>query len=64
MIERVRTDLRSRLSAYKMPRLLRIVQDYPRTATGKVVKKKVRDTLFPPKGHPEVQLYKPKASKL
>lgn len=63
-IERLRADLRSRLSSYKMPRLLRVTDELPKTLTGKVVKKQVRDTLFPPQGHTDVQEYRPRASKI
>ncbi|UPL03013.1 hypothetical protein LCI18_013947 [Fusarium solani-melongenae] len=62
-IGKLRNDLRARLSPYKMPQLLRLVNDFPRTPTGKVVKKQVRQKLFPPEGHPEVQVYK-RTSKL
>ncbi|KAF5012776.1 hypothetical protein FDECE_1196 [Fusarium decemcellulare] len=63
-IDRLRNDVRSRLSAYKMPQLLRLVDDFPRTPTGKVVKRRVRQELFPPGGHPELQVYKGKKAKL
>ncbi|CAG9952986.1 unnamed protein product [Clonostachys rosea f. rosea IK726] len=63
-IERLRADLRSRLAPYKLPLLLRVVEELPRTPSGKVVKPKVSKELFPANGHPDVQMYKPRRSKL
>lgn len=64
-IARLRDDLRQRLAGYKLPLLLRIVDEFPRTASGKVQKKKVRDALFSQKDHPEVQEHRfDRASKL
>lgn len=56
-INRLRQDLRSRLASYKMPSLMRILTEFPRTASGKVVKKTVQTELFPLKGHPDIQVY-------
>ncbi|OBT71013.1 hypothetical protein VF21_10004 [Pseudogymnoascus sp. 05NY08] len=54
-ITELRQDLRSQLSSYKMPTLLRVVRELPTTASGKVMKKQLGPELFPNAGHPEVQ---------
>jgi malonyl-CoA/methylmalonyl-CoA synthetase len=54
----LRKDLRSQLAGYKMPTMLRIVPELPRTASGKVLKKKLGPIFFPITGHPAVQLWK------
>ena len=43
--EALRTFARSRLAAYKVPKHVTIVDDYPRTAAGKVQKHLLRQTL-------------------
>ena len=54
-IDQLRTDLRSCLAGYKMPTLLRLVKEIPKSATGKVIKKVLVDDLFPHEGHPDIQ---------
>jgi fatty-acyl-CoA synthase len=46
--EALRTFARSRLAAYKVPKHVTIVDDYPRTAAGKVQKHLLRQTLRQP----------------
>lgn len=46
-IDRIREDLAGRLARYKMPTLLRIVDDLPKSATGKISKKVLGPALFP-----------------
>jgi hypothetical protein len=53
-IDTLRRDLRSRLTGYRMPTLLRVVNDLPKTASGKVMKKVLGPQLFP-QDHQEVQ---------
>jgi acyl-coenzyme A synthetase/AMP-(fatty) acid ligase len=43
---------------------LKVVEELPRTPSGKVVKPKVSKELFPANGHLDVQMYKPRRSKL
>ncbi|RFU31222.1 hypothetical protein B7463_g5091, partial [Scytalidium lignicola] len=57
-LDALRQDLRSRLAGYKMPTLLRVVPELPKTVSGKVIKKKLRTELFPAEGHPDVQFLK------
>jgi malonyl-CoA/methylmalonyl-CoA synthetase len=57
-LERLRTDLRGTLAGYKMPTLLRVVPELPKTVTGKVMKKVLRPQMFPAEGHPDVQVWK------
>lgn len=45
-IGRLRADLSSKLARYKLPTLLRIVDELPLTSTGKVAKKRVKSELF------------------
>jgi len=54
-LDQLRSDLRESLAGYKMPTLLRLVNDIKKNATGKVVKKILVDELFPQAGHPDVQ---------
>jgi malonyl-CoA/methylmalonyl-CoA synthetase len=54
-IDQLRTDLRSSLAGYKMPTLLRLVKEIPKSATGKVIKKVLVHELFPQEGHPDIQ---------
>ncbi|KAK3714335.1 hypothetical protein LTR37_007921 [Vermiconidia calcicola] len=54
-IDELRADLRSSLAGYKMPTLLRVVNEIRKNATGKVIKKVLVDELFPKEGHSDVQ---------
>lgn len=60
-IEGLREDLRTRLSGYKMPTLLRVVEgELPKTASGKILKKVLGEKYFP-EGYeriPEAQIWK------
>jgi len=47
-VEALRGFARQRLAAYKVPRHVTIVDDYPRTAAGKVQKHLLRQALRPP----------------
>lgn len=48
-IKKLRADLRERLAGYKMPTVLRIIEDeLPKSGTGKVVKKTLGPQFFPP----------------
>ncbi|KAL4888857.1 hypothetical protein BDV59DRAFT_210634 [Aspergillus ambiguus] len=59
-LEKLRADLRSRLSGYKLPTLLRVVDELPKSASGKVVKRVLSKQIFPPSGHPDIQTWKAK----
>jgi len=65
-LETLRSDLRESLAGYKMPTMLRVVNEIPKSPTGKVVKKVLGPELFPLQGHPDVQAWKARwtASKL
>jgi malonyl-CoA/methylmalonyl-CoA synthetase len=54
-IDQLRADLRSSLAGYKMPTLLRLVKEIPKSATGKVIKKVLVNNLFRQEGHPDIQ---------
>ncbi|TKA71349.1 hypothetical protein B0A55_05122 [Friedmanniomyces simplex] len=54
-IDDLRQDLRGSLAGYKMPTLLRIVDELRKNATGKVIKKALVKELFPDAGHQDVQ---------
>lgn len=62
-LETLRQDLRSTLAGYKMPTLLRIVDELEKNATGKVMKKLLVKELFPVEGHPDVQQWTSKTKK-
>ncbi|KAG8623585.1 hypothetical protein KVT40_008561 [Elsinoe batatas] len=47
-LEQLRLDLKARLAGYQMPTLLRLVDELPKSGTGKVVKKTLGPQLFPP----------------
>jgi len=57
-LDMLRKDLRSSLAGYKMPTMLRVVTELPKTASGKVPKKVIKPELFPPNGHPDIQVWK------
>ncbi|KAF4553998.1 AMP-binding enzyme-like protein 14 [Elsinoe fawcettii] len=46
-LEQLRLDLKARLAGYKMPTLLRLVDELPKSGTGKVVKKTLGPQIFP-----------------
>ena len=54
-IAKLRKDLREGLAGYKMPTLLRVVEELKKNATGKVVKKLLVSELFPEAKHQDVQ---------
>jgi malonyl-CoA/methylmalonyl-CoA synthetase len=59
-LPRLRQDLRSRLAGYKLPTVLRVISDLPKSGTGKVVKKILGPKFFPPidyRNMPEVQMW-------
>jgi len=57
-LDKLREDLRANLAGYKMPTMLRVVKELPKTASGKVPKKVIKPDLFPPNGHPDIQVWK------
>ncbi|OQU98120.1 AMP-binding enzyme domain-containing protein [Cladophialophora immunda] len=61
-LHRLRRDLRARLSSYKLPTLLRVVDEIPKNASGKVPKKVLGPQLFPKEGHRDVQIWRGKAT--
>lgn len=63
-LERLRSDLRSSLAGYKMPTLLRIVDELRKNATGKVIKKVLVGEYFPSQDAEGVQKWAGKKSKL
>jgi malonyl-CoA/methylmalonyl-CoA synthetase len=63
ILDHLRADLRARLAGYKLPTLLRVISELPKTASGKVMKKALKGQLFPPGGHPDVQVWKSKEMK-
>lgn len=44
-IEEMTKHCRGKLAKFKIPRLLRIVNDYPKTAAGKIQKYKLREMI-------------------
>jgi long-chain acyl-CoA synthetase len=42
----IQTYLKERIAGYKIPRLIRICDEFPREDSGKVKKHKLRDALF------------------
>lgn len=63
-LDELRADLRGSLAGYKMPTLLRLVNEIRKNATGKAIKKVLVKELFPPQGHPDVQRWTSTKSKL
>ncbi|PGG96863.1 hypothetical protein AJ79_09425 [Helicocarpus griseus UAMH5409] len=57
-LRELRGDLRTTLAGYKMPTVLRVVKEIPKSATGKVQKKNLSPKMFPAGGHPEVEVWK------
>jgi malonyl-CoA/methylmalonyl-CoA synthetase len=62
-IDDLRTDLRGSLAGYKMPTLLRIVNEIKKNATGKMIKKVLVSELFPKSGHQDIQAWKSSKAK-
>ena len=62
-LERLRMDLREHLAGYKMPTLLRVVGELPKSSSGKVVKRELKKLLFPGQGHPDIQFWKSRKEK-
>jgi malonyl-CoA/methylmalonyl-CoA synthetase len=63
-IDDIRRDLRNRLAGYKMPTLLRVIEgEFPKTASGKVLKKVLGAQFFPEdyRNGSEVQMWTPAA---
>jgi malonyl-CoA/methylmalonyl-CoA synthetase len=60
-LERLRKDLRDKLSGYKLPTVLRLVEgELPKLANGKVSKKQLGPKYFPPDNYrslPEVEVW-------
>ncbi|KAJ5781022.1 hypothetical protein N7457_006182 [Penicillium paradoxum] len=63
-LEKLRMDLRERLAGYKMPTILRVVSELPKSSTGKVVKRLLKKELFPTGGHPGIQTWAFRRSKV
>jgi len=59
----LRDDLKDRLSYYKLPSILRVVPELPRTQSLKVPKLLLKKDLFE-SGHPEIQKMPEKKAKL
>lgn len=58
----LRRDLRSRLAGYKLPTMLKVIEgDFPRTPSGKVLKKILGPQYFPeaPSCGSDVQIFRP-----
>jgi long-chain acyl-CoA synthetase len=49
--DEMKTFLKSRLSPFKVPKEYRVVEDFPRSAAGKILKRDLREMLM--KGHPK-----------
>jgi malonyl-CoA/methylmalonyl-CoA synthetase len=60
----LRSDLRGKLSTYKLPTLLRVVPQLQKTASMKVPKLLVKKELFGHMDCPEIQKWTPTRSKL
>jgi malonyl-CoA/methylmalonyl-CoA synthetase len=56
-LDKLRHDLRKSLAGYKIPTILRVVDELRKNATGKVIKKVLVKELFPKDGNPDVQLW-------
>ncbi|KAF7193627.1 Malonate--CoA ligase ACSF3, mitochondrial [Pseudocercospora fuligena] len=57
-IGELRDSLRSVLTGYKLPTVLRIVSRVPRNATHKVNKRELVKRMFPAEGHPDIQIWR------
>lgn len=62
-LRELRDDLRSKLSTYKLPTVLRVVPEFKKTASLKIPKALIKKELFET-GHPDVQRWETKQSKL
>lgn len=58
-IHRLRKDLSHRLARYKLPTVLRIVQQMPKTALGKISKAKATKDFFGPGQKAGLQVWQP-----
>jgi malonyl-CoA/methylmalonyl-CoA synthetase len=47
---------------YKLPTLLLVVDELPKTASGKVPKNLLRNQLFPKEGHKDLQIWRSKGA--
>lgn len=59
-LEELRNDLRSKLATYKLPTILRVIEDeLPKSATAKVQKKILGPQMFPSnyRDLPEIQVW-------
>jgi malonyl-CoA/methylmalonyl-CoA synthetase len=65
-LSRLRSELRDRIVGYKMPTLLRVVEELPKTSNGKVLKKVLGPKYFHDgyRNDPEVQVWEKKQSKI
>ena len=59
----LRDSLRHELSNYKLPTVLRVVSDLPKTANMKIPKKLLKKNLFET-GHPDIQRWNSEKAKL
>jgi malonyl-CoA/methylmalonyl-CoA synthetase len=63
-VDELRKELRKRLAGYKLPTMLFVAEDLPKTATGKIQKKIVKAKIFEAKPRVEgVQVWYPPAKK-
>ncbi|MBI2528943.1 MAG: hypothetical protein HYY95_02010 [Candidatus Rokubacteria bacterium] len=42
-VEEVITDCRSKIAAFKVPRVIELVRELPKTATGKILRRSLRE---------------------
>lgn len=63
-LEKLRSDLRSRLAGYKLPTILRVVRELPKSASGKVVKRILGGKFFSRLEDSDVQVWQPRRSRL
>jgi acyl-coenzyme A synthetase/AMP-(fatty) acid ligase len=62
-LEQLRNGLRGSLSNYKLPTMLRVVPELPKTANMKIPKLLLKKELFE-SGHRDVQIWKTAKAKL
>ena len=63
-LEKLRADLRSRLAGYKLPTILRVVDEFPKSASGKVVKRILGKKFFSQLDDPSIQTWRSRQSKI